>query len=194
MEFNYARFTEEWAEIYKPMRHIPGEDSTNRRFYICNSYLEMTQFVEHGMDPEVSPSVVIESQQDGIIENGWDYPRYSFYFMVRADEMNNGASAIEAKSEAKRHMMEFVNFIRMFKYADEYGYMLEKMALREGSYLDSLRTAVTEMGDRCLENLDIESVVYESINQMFNGWYAVQITLSDQQLLNKCANMALYGS
>lgn len=192
MQFNYVRFTEEWATMYKPMHHVPGEDSLNKRFFICDSYMTMTSFMEH-MDPEHTPCVIVESQQEGNVQMGKDYPRYSFYFMVRSGETHEGYTAYDAKSEAKMVMMDFINFIRMFKYWDENGneQRLAALPLKEGDYLHELRTSV-QSGDRCLENVNIEDFNYESLNELYDSWYGVQVTLEDMQTYNMCADLSLY--
>lgn len=192
MDFNYVRFTEEWAMLYKPMHHVPGEDSLNRRFFICDSYMNMTSFMEH-MDPDCSPCVIVESQQEGNIENGKDYPRYSFYFMVRSGQTHEGYSAFDAKSEAKRVMMDFINFIRAFKNCDEGGNerILYNLTLPSGSYLYELREAVLQ-GDQCMMNIDIESLTYESLNELYDTWYGIQVTIGDMQVYDMCLDLSLY--
>jgi len=153
MEFDYIKFTEEWAEIYKPMLHTPGFSGMNKRFFITDSYMTMVDFMAH-MDPTTSPCVITESQQEGNVEEGWDYPMYSFYFMVRGDEMNDGKEAVQAKRSAKEIMMDFINFIRTFKYGnDEYerfGVILEQLPLVEDSYLWQLRRSIIDNGNRCM--------------------------------------------
>ncbi len=192
MTFNYVHFTEEWAQLYKPMHHEPGPDSLNRRFYICDSYMNMTSFMEH-IDPEYTPCVIVESQQEGNIQEGKDYPRYSFYFMVRSGQTHEGYSAFDSKSEAKKVMVDFVNFIRLFKYADDNDNedALSQLNLESCPYLDSLRTAVLR-GDQCMMNLGIEDFVYESLNEMADTWYGVQLTIDDMQTYDMCADLSLY--
>lgn len=190
MDFLFDRFVEGWATLYAPMRHTPGIDGSNKRFFICDSYMTMTEFMTN-MEPEASPCVIIESQQEGSVRDGKDYPRYALYFMVRASEMNNGHFAIIAKRDAKRVMMDFINFLRAFKYPDDYASLLDGLDLPQGSYLSNLREAV-EHGDRCLENIGIEDFAYESINQMYDGWYGVQVTLDDMCVINQCLDPELY--
>lgn len=190
MDFNYARFTEEWATIYKPMLHTPGPDGLNRRFYICDSYMTMTSFMEH-MDVDCTPCVIVESQQEGNVQGGIDYPRYSFYFMVRSGHTHEGYSAYDAKSEAKHVMMDFVNFIRTFQHPYEYEDTLTALPIPEGTYLAELRTAVLG-GDRCMENINIDDFIYESLNELYDTWYGVQLTLEDKQLYDLCLDLALY--
>ena len=191
MKFDYIKFTEEWATLYKPMHHIPGEDSMNKRFHICDSYMTMTEFLQGSMDPECTPCVITESQQEGSIQGGMDYPRYTFYFLVRSGETHNGHSAVRAKKDAKAIMIDFLNFIRMFKYADEYEDDLKAMPLPEDSYLYSLRAAVMD-GDPNMSNLNIEDVVYESLNELYDTWYGVTFTLDDVNVFNMCVDLSQY--
>lgn len=196
MDFNYVRFTEEWAMLYKPMRHIPGPDSLNKRFYICDSYFTMTEFLKGSVDPEVSPCVMVESQQEGNVEEGRDYPRYSFYFLVRAEDTHNGHMAYDSKSDAKKIMMDFVNFIRAFKSPYEYTTptgtpLVSTLPFAEGSYLDSLRKDILN-GFNCMMNINIENFTYESLNELYDGWYGVQMTLDDIQIYDMCLDEAMY--
>lgn len=193
MQFNYVRFTEEWATIYKPMLHTPGPEGLNRRFFICDSYMNMTSFMEH-MDPECTPCVIVESQQEGNIQEGRDYPYYSFYFMVRAGNTHEGYSAYDAKNEAKKVMMDFVNFIRMFKYcqdSEEHYKNLTSLHLDENSYLYSLRESVLN-GYNCMSQINIEDFVYESLNELYDTWYGVQATFEDILLYDMCVDISLY--
>lgn len=191
MDFNYVRFTEEWAQLYKPMHHIPGPDSLNKRFYICDSYFTMTEFLKGSVDPEVSPCVMVESQQEGNVQEGRDYPRYSFYFLVRAEDTHNGHMAYDSKSDAKKIMMDFVNFIRIYKYPDEYRNLLLQLPLTEGTYLHELRMAILN-GDQCMMNINIDDFVYESLNELYDGWYGVQVTLDDMQVYDMCLDLAMF--
>lgn len=178
--------------MYSPMRHTPGLNGRNRRFFICDSYMTMTEFMA-SMDADSSPSVIIESQQEGSVTYGMDSPRYAMYFVVRAREMNDGKQAIEAKRTAKQVMMDFVNFVRAFKYHDEYGEQIERLPFAEGSYLSCLREAI-RMGDRCMENVGIEDFAYESLNQMYDGWYGIQVSFSDVCPYNMCIDVDSYIS
>lgn len=191
--FDYIRFTEEWAAHYKPMQHTMKSDM-NRHFFITDSYMTMVDFMAHH-DPDTSPCIIAESQQEGEVEDGLDYPRYSFYFMVRADEMNDGKEAVASKRTAKHIMLDFVNFIRAFKYANEdtetYAPILNALTLEEDSYLYELREAVLN-GSRCMENINVENFSYESINQMHDGWYGIQFSLEDKQLFGMCADTSMY--
>lgn len=193
MDFNYVLFTEEWASLYKPMHHVPGEDSLNRRFYICDSYNNMTSFMEH-MDTECTPCVIVESQQEGNVTEGKDHPVYSFYFMVRSGSTHEGYSAYDSKREAKKVMMDFVNFVRVFKYAYEdptYFSLLKKLPIKNDTYLSALRAAVMN-GDPCMMNLGVEDFLYETLNEMADTWYGVQMTLDDVQLYDMCADISMY--
>lgn len=191
MEFNYIRFCEEWTSLYKPMHHVPGPDSLNKRFFICDSYVYLTEFLRGSMDPECSPCVVTESQQEGNIQDGKDYARYTFYFLVRSGETHDGHTAYRAKRDAKHVMLDFVNFVRLFKYPDEYQESLDSLPLEEGQYLYMLRDAVKD-GDRCMENINIEDFTYESLNELYDTWYGVVITLDDMNTYNMCTDLSLY--
>lgn len=190
MNFEFDKFTEEWAQIYAPMKHTPGIDGTNKRFFICDSYMAMTEFMT-GMEPENSPCVIIESQQEGNVDHGKDYPRYAMYFMVRANEMNDGHEAVKAKKSAKQVMIDFVNFIRPFKYYEDYGKLIEEIEFKEGSYLYQLREAV-RTGDYCMQNIGIDNFTYESLNQLYDGWYGVQLSLEDMVPYSMCLDQYNY--
>lgn len=188
MTFDYALFTEEWASIYKPMRHEMGAKAHNKHFFICDSYRTMTNFMA-SMKPTSSPCVITESHQEGEVNNGFDYPTYAFYFMVRAGKTHDGDAAIKAKREAKQTMMDFVNFLRAFK--DNDADALSKTPMPTDSYLASLFKYCQE-DPFLMANFSLDKFTYDSIDELYDGWYGVILQITDVQPLQKCIDTAQY--
>lgn len=155
--FLFHEFVEKWASLYKPMQHIPGERSKNRRFYLADSYMSMIDFVKT-LPNANSPCVILESNQEGVISDRFDYPEYTLYFMVRASNMTDGWAANAAKLESKQHMLKFLAYLQLQKEAEVRG----------------------------LENIDLERVEYVTTGPLYNGWYAVSLTLSNMSQYSRC--------
>lgn len=157
--FNFDEFVEHWAEIYRPMQHLSGKRSKNKRFFLTDTYMGMSDFMT-GIQPDKSPCVIMESNAEGELSEFFDMPEYTLYFMVRAEEMGDGASARNAKREAVTHMKKFMSYLKEKQRNEEHG----------------------------ITNIDTERVRYQTVGPMYDGWFGVTITLSDVQKLNGCVN------
>lgn len=155
--FQFHEFVENWASLYRPMQHIPGPRSKNCRFYLVDSYMSMIDFAKSLPDAK-SPCVVMESNQEGIVSDRFDYPEHTVYFMVKATDMQDGLAAHAAKLESKRHMMKFLAYLQTKKEEETPG----------------------------LENIDMERAEYVTTGPLYNGWYAVSLTLSNMSPYSRC--------
>ena len=163
---DFFDFVERWATIYKPMQHESGERSKNKRFYLTDTYMGMADFMTQ-IQPQRSPCVVMESNQDGMLGDGIDHPNYALYFMVRAERMTDGRAAMLAKLEAKMHLQKFVAYVRQ-KQRDE---------------------------DPLLSRISIDdNLPYQTVGPMYNGWYGVLLQLTDAQRYANCVNEGDYVS
>lgn len=141
------------------MLHEPGETSKNKRFFFVDNYASMTDFM-NSIPKTTSPCVVMESNQEGMIKGGKENPEYTLYFMTKMETSKpDGRMAHSVKLEAKQHMLKFMAYLR------------HKIEMEE---------------DRDLKNIDIDDVQYATVGPLFNGWYAVTITLSDVKAWNLC--------
>lgn len=154
--FRFEKFVEDWCMIYKPMQHVPGEKSRNKRFFFTDSYMGLADFMA-SFSNKTSPCVVMESGQDGSIIRGLDQPRHTLYFLVRAEDSQDGFAARAASAEAKTHMLKFVAYLRdKAKRQDE------------------------------LRRIDIEQLSYQTVGPLYNSWYAVYITMEDTKQIQLC--------
>lgn len=155
----FDQFVERWCMSYKPMLHEPGETSKNKRFFFVDNYASMTDFM-NSIPKTTSPCVVMESNQEGMIKGGKETPEYTLYFMTKMESSKpDGRMAHAVKLEAKQHMLKFMAYLR------------HKIEMEE---------------DKDLKYIDIDDVQYATVGPLFNGWYAVTITLSDVKAWNLC--------
>lgn len=157
-EFRFEEFVEHWAEIYRPMQHVRGERSKNKRFFLTDTYLGLSDFMIN-VGVRQSPCVIMESDVEGTFANGLDQPQYTLYFMVRASETQSGFASREAKIEAKGHAKKFLAYLRDCQYK----------------------------GDQDLQRINLdERMGYQTIGPLYNGWYGVYITIDDVQQYTLC--------
>lgn len=150
---------EQWASHYVKMQHVPGDRSGNERVFMTDTYMGMVDFMTN-IRPESSPCVVMESNQDGNINDGKDRINHAVYFMVRADKMSDGRSALEAKLEAKEHMKKFLAWAR---------------------------TKLKDNPDIPENRFDLnESIDYNTVGPFYDGWYGVYITINEVDTFNQC--------
>lgn len=150
-------FVEHWAEIYKPMQHIRGKNSKNERFFLTDTYMGLSDFMTN-VQPQKSPCVVMETSLEGTLNEQFDTPRYSIYFMVSSGMMSDGREAKEAKEEAKMHMMKFFTYLKN----------------KQDRNYPSVR------------NIRLENIDYQTIGPLYNGWYGATISLRDVEAIDRC--------
>lgn len=156
--FQFTDFVEHWCERYRPMLHIPGRTSKNQRFFLTDTYMGLTDFMTN-VQPDRSPCVVMETNQEGTLTDAYDRPRHTIYFMVQADEMSDGRSAYAAKLEAKEHLLKFLTYLRRMQDLDHPG----------------------------VQNIKIDDLLdYQTVGPLYNGWFGVYVTLEDVRQLNRC--------
>mgnify|MGYP003412898214 CR=1 FL=1 len=152
----FYHFVERWCMSYKPMLHEPGETSKNNRFLYVDSYLAMTDVCKN-IPTLKSPCLVMESAQEGTMDERFDYPEYTLYFMVKGDVKPDGRKNFMAKWEAKQHWLKF------------------------RTYFSNKKEDMKEF-----EHLSLENLQYSTIGPLFNGWYAVAVTIPNIEKLNQC--------
>lgn len=152
----FDQFVERWCMSYKPMLHEPGETSKNNRFLYVDSYLAMVDVCKN-IPTLKSPCLVMESAQEGTMDERFDYPEYTLYFMVKGDVKPDGRKNFMAKWEAKQHWLKF------------------------RTYFSNKKEDMKEF-----EHLSLENLQYSTIGPLFNGWYAVAVTIPNIEKLNQC--------
>ena len=165
MDFRFEDFVEHWCTIYKPLQHVPGERSKNKRFFLTDTtYLGMSDFMAN-IGSRASTCVVMESSVEGTVKGGIDMQQHTLYFFAKAKSTQDGADARAAMLEAKGHMTEFLAYLRQKQ--------------REG--MEELQHV----------NLD-ERTGYLSIGPMYNNWYGIYITLEDVRQVRLCVDEGSY--
>ena len=161
MDFRFEDFVEHWCEIYKPLQHVPGERSKNKRFFLTDTtYLGMADFMSN-IDSRISACVVMEGAVEGTTKGGLDMPQETIYFFVKAEKMQSGRCARDAMHEAKIHKEKFI------------AYMREQQGL----------------GVKELQRFNLDDrTSYQPIGPLYNGWYGIYITLEDVRQINMCVD------
>lgn len=183
IELQIERLAEEWAELYGPMQHHPRN---NRRFFMIDNWYAMAELVQ-GLEVQRSPSVVVESDMEGRIDDKFDRQRYTVYVIAQAREQGDARSSLKAKRIAKAGIMKFVNLLRAFQEHDR---ILSEMPFRKGGYLDQLRNVV-QQGGNVMQAIDLD-LSYDTTGEIFDGWYGVYVTFEDCVPLNRCIDLSDY--
>ena len=156
----FEEIIEEWAIKYKPMQHVPGETSKNRRFFLFDSIVSTAQLTSY-LPNAKSPCVAYEFHPQGNIKGGIIRPYYNIHFLV-----NTGTTKItrtdlsnEAANEASMHAQKFLAWLRK-----------QQDARKE------------------LENINLDEAYYDTIGPLMNGWYSVFIRLVDIDKIKTCVD------
>lgn len=156
----FEKILEEWATKYRPMQHVPGETSTNKRLFLFDSIVAIPDFMTR-MNSTKSPCMGYEFPLSGEIKGGKVLPDYTVYFFVR-QETNKAVGkelSAEVNQEALSHALKFI------------AWMKKKQDI-----------------DKSLTNIDLENVRYRTYGPLMNGWYGVFIQFRDVELFSLCVD------
>lgn len=155
---------ESWAMKYKPMKHIPGETSTNKRLFLFDSIVSIPDFMTR-IGSNLSPCLGYEFPMRGSIKGGKVLPVYTIYFLVKQD-INRATGkelSAEANQEALQHAFKFI------------AWMKEQQELNPE-----------------LRNIDLDEVSYDTYGPLYNGWYGIFIQIRDVDKFNQCVDKSDY--
>ena len=160
----FERILEEWAMKYKPMQHVPGETSTNKRLFFFDSIVAIPDFMTK-VNSTKSPCMGYEFPLIGEIKGGKVLPIYTIYFFVKQEErkVTGKELSAEVNQEALNHAFKFIIWLK------------EK-----------------QESDRSLANINLEEVPYRTYGPLMNGWYGVFIQVRDVDQFNLCIDPTDY--
>lgn len=156
---DFSKIVEEWAMKYKPMQHVPGENSSNQRFFLISDIMEIPEFM--GKIPQTkTPCVFYEFMWSGRIQGGKITPTYTVYFPVNCGTSKpNPMLAHKAIMESADHAFKFLTW---------------------------LRTEQDERRD--LQQLDLENASIDPYGPLLNGWYTVFLQFTDVDTFSMCVD------
>lgn len=155
----FGNIIEEWASKYKPMQHIPGETSKNKRFFLIDSIVSLPDFMK-SIPMTNSPCVAYEFHIKASIDGGLIKPTYTIYFLVDCGTSKpNKVMADNAVTQAAGHALKFLAWIR-----EQQDYRPE------------------------LKNIEVENVDMDTFGPLLNGWYAVFLELQDVDNFSICVD------
>lgn len=184
-EFLFEKFIEEWAEMYKPMKH---NEKKNPRFFIAEDDYKLAQSFVHTR-PTKSPIVVVTSNIEGHIEENFDHPIYSVYFFAQCDMMHEGRDTMVSKRQAKECAIALLNMLRTFK--DGNVSLLERLPIKEGGYMWELKEKILD-GKMIMRGIELSSLDYQSVSTLVDGWCGVYMTLTNIEPVMQCLDEADY--
>lgn len=181
MTFDFLSFVESWAEIYKPMQRRPKK---NERVFVTPNMFKLRSGVQ-GVDVRTgNPIAVVENDCSGVLGDKFDEPSYTVYFLCRSKEVGDARYGDAAKKEAKEAMKAFVNALRAFVNADRKE--VEKMHLPDEGYLHDLYVQDFELGRQICRGINVSRIAYQNINELWDGWQGVGITIDTQERYSRC--------
>ena len=157
---DFSKIVEEWAMKYKPMQHVPGEGSSNQRFFLIADIMEIPEFM--GKIPKTkSPCVFYEFMWDGEIVSGRVVPSYTLYFPVNCGTSSpNPRLGHRALMESAEHAMKFITWIRNEQ----------------------------DKGRRELLQIDTERIRISPYGPLLNGWYTMFLQFTDVDTFSTCVD------
>ena len=166
--FTLKQFTKHWTTIYTPIAEN-GAKKQEDNFHCVESITKVLNLVNE-IPNLCSPFVVMENNIGGEITDKGLRPEYNIYFFVKAkpslspiDEKRDD----EAKEEAMRHALEYINYI---------GYSQEQM----DELSESLKGIITD------------NIHFETFGPIYDRWFFVGISLEETARRSKCHNKSLY--
>lgn len=156
---DFGKIVEEWATKYKPMQHVPGETSKNKRFFLIDSIVSLPDFMKN-ITSTNSPCVAYEFYVKAGIHEGIIKPTYTVYFLVDCGTSKpNKVMASKAVTQATDHALKFLAWIR-----------------KQQDIHPELR------------NIEVDDVEMDTFGPLLNGWYSVFLEFQDTDNFNLCVD------
>lgn len=173
---DFYELIEDWCCGVKDLQH---DNTVNKRFYICDGYLGMTDFMrEH--TPEKSPCVLADSSMTGVFTTEHDTPNYTLYFAVRAKSANDDRAALVARKNAKELAKKFVNYIWFLKNSRDADYEMHGSNFTMAERREVVR------------QIDTKHISYDTMGPFYEGWHAVMLMLECPLQPDVCLNQQDY--
>lgn len=160
----FEKVLEEWAIKYKPMQHVPGETSPNKRLFFFDSIVAIPDFMTK-MNVTKSPCMGYEFPLSGDIKGGKLLPDYTIYFFVnqKTNKIVGKEQAAEVNQEALTHALKFIAWLKK-----------------------------KQETNRKLANINLENIPYRTYGPFLNGWYGIFIQLRDVDTFSQCVDAQDY--
>lgn len=184
---------EKWAEIYKPISHIPGADSKQQAFYRIDSINEQNGFMRNynvAHSPCMAYSTMVDAQLFAKNEKVIDY-RHVVYMMikqrsdnVRRTVVNDDNEACEIKFELDDMAQDLVSFLFELKKACNLGLSVLKLGNKEFKITSEIMLAMS--------GFVIDTVEWSTVPMKYNGWWIVGVQFSRKESRKLCLNGEKY--
>ena len=150
---------EEFAMKYRPMQHVPGKTSKNKRLFYFDSIVAIPDFMTRIKSTQ-SPCMGYEFPLTGEIKGGKILPVYTIYFFVKMEENKATGKELsaEANQEAFNHALKFIVWLK--KKQEE---------------------------DKSLVNIDLENEIpYYTYGPLMIGWFGLFLKFRDVDKFTLC--------
>lgn len=156
----FEKVLERWAMKYKPMQHVPGSTSPNKRLFLFDSIVSVPDFMTR-QPLTKSPCVGYEFPLRGSVKGGKLLPIYTVYFFVRQDgnSIVGKELSADANQEALNHAFKFIAWMKQQQEVDP-----------------------------TLNNIDLEEVAYDTYGPLYNGWYGIFMQFRDVDKFSLCVD------
>lgn len=156
----FEKILAEFAMKYKPMLHVPGETSKNKRLFFFDSIVAIPSFMA-AVNTTKSPCMGYEFPLNGEIKGGKVLPIYTVYFFVKQEEkrVTGKELSAEVNREALDHAFKFIAWLRN-----------------------------KQETNKDLANINLENLSFRTYGPLMNGWYGVFLQFNDVDKFESCMN------
>lgn len=173
MSVRMDEYLERWAEKYKPISHVAGGGSKEKRFYRISSITSLQSFAANLVNAK-SPSMAYVTQVDATLGGQGDkflLLTHKVFIFVKQEGQTIQNSAMEeaAATEAKLLGSEIAQDLLAYIYNDK------------------------RNGNTDLAGIDFKGSVIFTTPMQFNGWWPTEVTFNEIVSRHLCVNPEKYN-
>ena len=189
--FRLDNLLEEWAAIYKPLRHDRAEKSTRRTFFRISMIDAQSYFVRN-FPTQPSPAMAYATHVDAEMERNPKFISYRhvIYFLCKQENAPQKTDVTDelAAAEARYNTDSMVQDLLVF---------LDQMQTAANNGKDSLTIAgnsfpITSDIRQGLRGLKLNEAHWGTLPMMFNGWQICGLTIEQTAPCLLCVNQEKY--
>lgn len=189
--FRLDNVLEQWATIYRPLKHDPAAKSTRRTFFRISMIDAQSYFVRN-FNTQPSPAMAYATHVDAEMEKNLKYINYRhvIYFLVKQQnaagktDLLDELAAADARYDTDDMVQDLLAFLTQMKTAANNG----QNEMKVGEHI----FPITKDERQGWRGLQIDEAHWGTLPTHFNGWQICGLTIEQLQPRNLCIHENKY--
>ena len=189
--FRLDNILEQWAAIYRPLRHDPAAKSTRRTFFRISMIDAQSYFVRN-FNTQPSPCMAYATHVDADMEKNPKFVSYRhvIYFLVKQQnaagktDVTDELAAAEARYDSDDMVQDLLAFLTKMQTAAS--------AQQSEVTIGGHTFPITKDERQAWRGLQIDEAHWGTLPTHFNGWQICGLTIDQLQPRLVCINPEKY--